>query len=43
MKSYNPLEKDLKNKLPGYVLGDAREVGNAQDAISNAYEITKYI
>jgi len=41
MKSYNPLEKDLKNKVPFYVIGDARKIGNAQDAIRNGYEIAK--
>ena len=43
MKSYNPLEKKLKNKLPVYVIGDARLIGNAQDAISEGYEIAKKI
>jgi len=38
MKSYNPLENKLKNKIPVYVVGDARKVGNAQDAIKDAYE-----
>jgi len=41
MKSYNPLEKDLKNKIPVYTVGDARQVGNAQDAIRDAYETAK--
>lgn len=41
MKSYNPLEKDLRNKMPVYVIGDARQVGNAQDAIRDAYETAK--
>jgi 2,4-dienoyl-CoA reductase (NADPH2) len=38
MTSYNPLEKELKGKIPVYVIGDAREVGNAQDAIRDGYE-----
>ena len=38
MKSYNPLENDLKNKIPVYVVGDARKIGNAQDAIRDGYE-----
>ena len=41
MKSYNPLENDLKNKLPVYVVGDAREVGDAQDAIRDGYDTVK--
>jgi 2,4-dienoyl-CoA reductase (NADPH2) len=41
MKSYNPLEKDLKNKISVYVIGDARKIGNAQDAIRDGYEIAK--
>lgn len=41
MKSYNPLEKELINKIPVYVVGDARKVGKAQDAIKDAYETAK--
>ena len=41
MKSYNPLEKDLKDKMPVYVIGDAKKVGNAQDAIRDAYETAR--
>jgi len=41
MKSYNPLEKELRDKMPVYVIGDAREVGNAQDAIRDAYETAR--
>ncbi len=41
MKSYNPLEKELEDKMPIYVIGDAREVGNAQDAIRDAYETAR--
>jgi len=41
MKSYNPLEKIFKNKIPVYVIGDARKPGNAQDAISDGYEMAK--
>ena len=39
MRSYNPLEEKLKGKLPVYVIGDAKEVGNAQDAIRQGFEI----
>jgi hypothetical protein len=41
MKPYNTLEEILKNKLPVYVIGDARQVGNAQDAIRDGYETAK--
>lgn len=41
MKSYNPLEKELEDKMPVYVIGDAKEVGNAQDAIRDAYETAR--
>ncbi|MEA3457684.1 MAG: hypothetical protein U9R21_03310 [Candidatus Thermoplasmatota archaeon] len=41
MKSYNPLEKNLKNKMPVYVVGNARQIGNAQDAIGDAYDTAK--
>ncbi len=41
MKSYNPLEKELKGKIPCWVVGDARQVGKAQDAIRSAFEVAK--
>jgi len=41
MKSYNPLEEELKGEMPVYVIGDARRVGNAQDAIRDGYEIAR--
>jgi len=41
MTSYNPLEKELKGKMPVYVIGDAKKVGNAQDAIRDGYETAK--
>jgi len=43
MKSYKPLEKELKNKIPVYVVGDAKNTGKAQDAIKDAYETAKKI
>ena len=43
MKSYNPLEEELKNNIPVYVIGDAKKPGKAQDAISDAYETAKMI
>ena len=39
MESYNPLEEKLKNKVPVYVIGDAKNVGKAQDAIASGYEV----
>jgi len=41
MKSYNPLEEELKGKIPVYVIGDAQRIGNAQDAIRDGYETAK--
>ena len=43
MKSYNPLEEKLKDKVPVFVIGDAKKVGNAQDAIRDAYDFAKNI
>jgi 2,4-dienoyl-CoA reductase (NADPH2) len=41
MKSYNPLEEGLRDELPVFVIGDAKKVGNAQDAIRDAYDTIK--
>ena len=41
MRSYNPLEPQLRGKVPVYVIGDARHVGKAQDAIRSAYELAR--
>jgi len=41
MTSFNPLEKKLLGAFPVYVVGDAKSVGNAQDAIRDAYETTR--
>jgi len=41
MESYNPLEKDLKDEMQVYLVGDVNEVGNAQDGIRDAYETAK--
>jgi len=43
MISYNPLEKELVGDMPVYVIGDARKVGNAQDAIRDGYETSKSV
>lgn len=43
MTSFNPLEKKLAGKVPVYVIGDARKVGNAQDAIREGYETAKIL
>ncbi|MHB2148525.1 oxidoreductase [Calditrichota bacterium LG25] len=37
MEPYNPLEEQLKDKIPVFVVGDAREVGKAQDAIRDGF------
>ena len=37
MKSYHPLADELKDKIPVYLIGDAKKVGKAQDAIRDAY------
>lgn len=39
MKSYAPLYKQLKDKLPVYLIGDAKKVRKAQDAIRDAYAL----
>jgi len=41
MKSFNPLENELKNNISVHVISDAKKTGNAQDAIKNAYETSK--
>lgn len=41
MKEYNPLESDLAGRLPVYVVGDAKKVGMAKDAIRSAYETAR--
>jgi 2,4-dienoyl-CoA reductase (NADPH2) len=41
MKSYCPLEQDLTGQMPVYLIGDAKKVGNAQDAIRDGYETAK--
>jgi len=43
MNSYNPLENELKGEMPVYVIGDAKKVGNVQNAISDGYETAKEI
>jgi hypothetical protein len=37
MKSYHPLAEDLKDKIPVYLIGEAKKVGKAQDAIRDAF------
>ena len=41
MISYNPLGKELMGEMPIYVIGDAKNIGNAQDAIRDGYELAK--
>ena len=40
MKSFHPLEEELKDKIPVYIIGDAKEVGKAQEAISDGFTTT---
>ncbi len=37
MEPYNPLEKSLKGELPVFVIGDAKKVGKAEDAIKDGF------
>lgn len=37
MMSYNTMEQELEATVPIYVIGDAKMVGNAQDAIRDGY------
>ena len=39
LRSYNPLEEKLKDKMPIYMIGDAKKVGDAQDAIKAGYQL----
>lgn len=39
MRSYNPLEEKLKDKMQIYIIGDAKKVGDAQDAIKAGYQL----
>lgn len=41
MQSNNPLEKELKDKVDTWVIGDAKKVGKAQDAILSGYNLGK--
>ena len=43
MKSFNPLENDLRNNISVHVIGDAKKTGNAEDAIKGAFETAKKI
>jgi 2,4-dienoyl-CoA reductase-like NADH-dependent reductase (Old Yellow Enzyme family)/thioredoxin reductase len=38
MKSFNPLKNELENVMPVHIIGDAKKIGNAQDAIKDGYE-----
>ncbi|MCD6200957.1 MAG: FAD-dependent oxidoreductase [Bacteroidales bacterium] len=39
MKSYNPLFDKIRDKIKTYVIGDAKEVGKAYDAIRDGYNL----
>jgi hypothetical protein len=40
MQSFNPLESKLRDKVPVHLIGDAKKVGKAQDAIRDAFATT---
>jgi len=39
MKSYNPLFDKIRDKIKTCVIGDAKEVGKADDAIRDGYNL----
>ncbi|MHA1821708.1 MAG: NAD(P)/FAD-dependent oxidoreductase [Promethearchaeota archaeon] len=39
MRPYRPLEEKLKGKIPYYLIGDAKAIGDAQTAIRDAYDL----
>lgn len=39
MKSYNPLEEELKGNMFVWVIGDARKARKAQDVIREGYQV----
>jgi len=39
MESFNPLEGKLQGKVPVHVIGDAKEIGKAQDAVESGYRL----
>jgi len=39
MESFNPLERKMRDKVPVHVIGDAKKVGKAQDAIKSGYRL----
>ncbi|NQU27502.1 MAG: FAD-dependent oxidoreductase [Candidatus Marinimicrobia bacterium] len=41
MQSYRPLFKKLGNKIPVYLIGDAKKVSKAQEAIRDGYTIAR--
>lgn len=41
MRSLNTLAEPLKSRVPVFVIGDAKAVGNAQDAVKDAFETVK--
>ena len=43
MESYNPLQSELQESLPVHLAGDVKKVGNAQDAVSDGYQIAKVL
>jgi len=39
MESFNPLEKKLQGEVPVHVIGDAKQIGKAQDAVESGYRL----
>lgn len=39
MKSYHPLYDEIRGKIPTFVIGDAKAVGKADDAIRDGYNV----
>ncbi|MFO8235847.1 MAG: FAD-dependent oxidoreductase [Bacteroidales bacterium] len=39
IQSHKPLQHELEQKIPVYVIGDAKKVGKAKDAISDGFQI----
>ncbi len=39
MRSYNPLEEEIRGKIEYHVISDAHKVGKAQDAIKEAFQV----
>ena len=43
MESFNPLESKLQGKVPVHVIGDAKQIGKAQDAVESGFRLANTI